>query len=252
MFWQPAFRTVTVNAVIFSFLLNSQPIYPGFRYCCLSNCMHTVKSLIKTDTNSRFMQVFNTPEENWKDEFVYKPINGKISKSYFPLTRSCLKRVFSCSSRTIFLIKCVVYLESLHHAFKTNWCMISLLLHHISSQGNEPQSVDKSCQNEPIKGHTRIWYTRAKAICPAARKGIKKTKRRAVENLENFYRIPFPSLLKVFYLYLELPCGQENTNGFTAWQLRFLGNGLKSTQFQHIAKFLCGPNLISQACFHVG
>ena len=48
----------------FSFLLNSQPIYPGFRYCCLSNCMHTVKSLIKTDTNRRFMQVFNIPEEN--------------------------------------------------------------------------------------------------------------------------------------------------------------------------------------------
>ena len=38
------------HVVIFSFLLNSQPIYPGFCYCCLSNCMHTVKSLIKNDT----------------------------------------------------------------------------------------------------------------------------------------------------------------------------------------------------------
>lgn len=38
------------HVVIFSFLLNSQPIYPGFCYCCLSNCMHTVKSVIKNDT----------------------------------------------------------------------------------------------------------------------------------------------------------------------------------------------------------
>ena len=53
--------------------------------------------------------------------------------------------------------------ESLHHVFKTNWCMNSLLSHHISNQGNEPQSVDKSCQNEPMKGHTRIWYTGAKS-----------------------------------------------------------------------------------------
>lgn len=78
------------------------------------------------------------------------------------------------------------------------------------------------------------------AICTAAGKGIKKNKRRAVENLDNFYGIPFPSLLKVFYLYLELPSGQENTNG------------VKSTQFQHLEKFLCGPNRISKACFHIG
>lgn len=90
------------------------------------------------------------------------------------------------------------------------------------------------------------------AICLAAGKGSKKTKRQAVENLENFYGIPFPSLLKVFYLYLELPSGQENTNCFAACRLSFLGNGVKSTQFQHLEKFLCGPNLISQACFHIG
>ena len=90
------------------------------------------------------------------------------------------------------------------------------------------------------------------AICTAAGKGIKKNKCRAVENLDNFYGIPFPSLLKVFYLYFELPSGQENTNGFAAWRLKFLGNGVKSTQFQQLEKFLCGPNRISQACFHIG
>jgi len=197
MFWQPAFRTVRVNTVIFSFLLNSQPIYPGFHYCCLSNCMHTVKSLTKTDTNRKFMQVFNIPEENWKDEFVYKPINGKISKSYFPLTRSCLKRVFSRSSRTTFLINCVVYFESLHHAFKTNWCMISLLSHHISNQGNEPQSVDKSCQNEPIKGHTTIWYTRAKSgYLPSSWEGYQKNQTQSSWKFGEFLWNPFPQPLE--------------------------------------------------------
>ena len=47
------------------------------------------------------------------------------------------------------------YFEYLHHAFKMNWCEISLLSHHISNQGNKPPSADKSCQNRPIIGYTR-------------------------------------------------------------------------------------------------
>ena len=193
MFWQPAFRTVRVNAVIFSFFLNSQPFYPGFCYGCLSNCMHTVKILIKTDTTRRFMQVFNIPEENWKDEFVYKPINGKISKSYFPLTRSCLKRVFSCSSRTIFLINCVLYFESLHHAFKTNWCMISLLSHHISNQGNEPQSVDKSCQ----RAYQNLVYESKKWLFAQQPGRVSKKKQMPSSwKFGQFLRNPFPQPLE--------------------------------------------------------
>ena len=39
-----------------------------------------------------------------------------------------------------------------------NWCEISLLAHHISNQGYEPLSADKSCQNRPIIRYTILVY----------------------------------------------------------------------------------------------
>ena len=67
---------------------------------------------------------------------------------------------FSCSSGMIFHINRVAYLESLRQAFKITWFVVWLLAHHISNQrSDEPPSTDKSSQNRPIIGYTRIWYT---------------------------------------------------------------------------------------------
>ena len=65
----------------------------------------------------------------------------------------------------MFHINRVVYFESSLNTIK-NWCtcVISSLSHHISNQGNEPPSVDKGCQQKPIIGYPRIWYTSTRLL----------------------------------------------------------------------------------------
>ena len=92
-----------------------------------------------------------------KKELIWKPINSKISKPYFYLTRSV-------QPQNYFLVLrgwCCLF-QNTSPRFRDNLlCNISLLPHHISIQGNEPPSADKRCQNRPIigLGCTRIWYT---------------------------------------------------------------------------------------------
>ena len=71
---------------------------------------------------------------------------------------------------------------------------------------------------------------------PQNRKGLKKTKCVAVRNCSGFLqKIPFSNSLKVFYLHLELPSDQENSNDFSVERLWF-GYG-EETPFRHLEKF---------------
>ena len=91
------------HVVIFSFLLNSQPIYPGFCYCCLSNCMHTVKSLIKNDTvqieGSRKYLIFlkRTEKMNlWGGEEKNIGCKRGVTKNSF---KFCNDGICNCANR---------------------------------------------------------------------------------------------------------------------------------------------------------
>lgn len=96
--------------------------------------------------NRRFMHVFILKRTEGTCSFKANKSCGNITKTYFRHYGS--KRFFS--------LYCLLRILSVRFQVEQMW---DLIFSHLSNQGNGPSSVHKNCQNKPIMGYTRIWYT---------------------------------------------------------------------------------------------
>ena len=97
--------------------------------------------------------------KSWKIRLFPKPV-GKISKTSILPTR-CFKQ-FLCSSRLAFDPRLGSHLALWLlrvRILRDGMYSLSSPRKRISLCDRRRSTVDKNCQNQPIRGYTRIWYT---------------------------------------------------------------------------------------------
>ena len=103
--------------------------------------------------NRRFMHVFILKRTEGTCSFKANKSCGNITKTYFSTLR--LKTILFANNIP-YSPCCLLRILSVRFQVEQMW---DLIFNHLSNQGNGPSSVHKNCQNKPIIGYTRIWYT---------------------------------------------------------------------------------------------